>query len=227
MKKVELKLDHVFKSFKQAHKTVTILKDVSITFQGGDTNAIMGPSGAGKSTLLHLLAGIDEPSQGTVLLDGRDIALFGDAERVDLLHRAMGMVFQFPYLIRELSVVENVMLPGLVLEKDHHYCLERAHYLLQRVGLVDKINEKPASLSGGQQQRVSVARALFNKPAFLLADEPTGSLDEETGHEIIQLLLECRESWGMGLIINTHEPEIAALMNNRYIMHSGTITQKK
>lgn len=226
MNKSELKLNHVFKEFKQADRSITILNDITHAFDGEQTYAIMGPSGAGKSTLLHLLAGIDDPTAGSVMLDGRSIQALSGSERVDLLHRSIGMVFQFPYLIRELSVVENVMLPGLVLEKDRHYCFERAEYLLNRVGLHDKIDQKPSSLSGGQQQRVAVARALFNKPSFLLADEPTGSLDEKTGNEIIQLLVECHESWGMGIIINTHEPEIARLMDFTYILHNGKLDKK-
>ncbi len=200
------------KSFLQGGQPVEVIKGISITFEQGKTYAITGVSGSGKSTFLQLLAGLDAPTSGVIKCSsGIQLA----------------MVFQFPYLIRELSVFENVMLKGFIAGRARAAGEAEAAELLDAVGLADKRDAYPGTLSGGQQQRVAIARALFNHPHFLLADEPTGALDEDTGKKIIDLLITLSKRWNMGLIISSHDPYVAHQMNEVLEMHHGTLIRKK
>jgi ABC-type lipoprotein export system ATPase subunit len=212
------------KQFTQGSTTIDVLKNISISFAQGSTYAITGTSGSGKSTLLHLLAGIDTPTHGTVAYNSTPISSFSETERSHFLNKTVGLIFQLPYLIQELSVIENVALKGFINNINRAASLEQAHQLLATVGLADKAYAAPATLSGGQQQRVAIARALFNKPAFLLADEPTGNLDEKTGASIIDFINECQQKWHMGLIISTHDQYVAQKMKQAYHLHNGILT---
>lgn len=224
---MRLRLDAVSKSFATQTGKLSVLKGVSSSFEQGKSYAITGASGTGKSTLLHILAGLTEPNEGAVYVDECNISLFGQAERERFLNRTMGLLFQVPYLIKELTVLENVMMKGLIIGQSAEACTQEALALLEIMGLQDKASERPPVLSGGQQQRVALARALFGKPAFLLADEPTGDLDPHTGKTIIDLLLQCQATWGMGIIVSTHDVYVAQSMQEIYELKGGVLKVKK
>ncbi len=224
MNKVQLKVDHVSKHFMQGDKQIEVLRDISVLFENNTTYAIMGVSGTGKSTFMHILAGLDTPSIGKVFFDNTNLSVLSEKERALFFNKSVGLLFQLPYLIRELSVIENVALPGLIAGNNQSTCLKRAQELLSVVGLTDKQDAKPSSLSGGQQQRVALARALFNRPAFLLADEPTGNLDIKTGKDMVALLLKCHTQWGMGIIVSTHDAYVAENMQKIYQIKNGRLS---
>lgn len=202
---------------------INILHNLSASFAQGASYAITGVSGTGKSTLMHILAGLDKPNAGSVLFNDRNIAHFSAHERSLFLNQSVGLVFQAPYLIRELTVLENIMVPGIIAGMTRDQCSARATELLDHVQLSHKKDNKVAMLSGGQQQRVALARALFNKPAFLLADEPTGNLDEQTGKAIVDLLHTCHKTYNMGIIVSTHDSYVAASMHYRYYLEQGVL----
>jgi lipoprotein-releasing system ATP-binding protein len=224
MKNGKLVANGVSKWFKQGGNQLVILNEVSVTFEQGATYGIKGVSGTGKSTLLHIMAGLDSPSKGTVSLYGVPFAEMSDSQLMRVRNEQLGLVFQQPYLIKELSVIENIMMPQLVGGISYEQAHVHAAGLLQRVGLQEKSEALPASLSGGQQQRIAIMRALSNKPLFLLADEPTGNLDEKTGVDIIDFLLECQSEWGMGLIISSHDAYVAQKMDTVYTLHDGRLS---
>ncbi len=213
----------VCKDFNQGGKTQKVLRGISVNFVHDHAYAITGVSGSGKSTLLHLLGGLDSPSQGFILCNGKDLAIFKHAEKNVLLNQRLGFVFQFHYLIKELSVIENVILPGLIAGQKRVTCYQRARELLVMMGIEGKENAYPTTLSGGEQQRVAIARALFNKPAFLLADEPTGNLDADNARIVIDLFFKAKAEWGMGIILCSHDPAVYERMETIYHLHDGVI----
>lgn len=215
----------ITKSFTQGKTTLTVFAGLSHTFTQPNTYALMGVSGAGKSTLLHILAGLEQPTQGSVVFNGKSLSSFTSQEHDYLLNRSFGLVFQSPYLIHELSVLENIMLPGLIAGMPSEQAQQQAQDLLHKIQLYDKAHLSPSYLSGGQQQRVAIMRALFNKPSFLFADEPTGNLDEKTGQEVMGFLQECQKEWQMGLIISTHDKQIAHRMQQVLTLHEGRLVQ--
>jgi len=160
-----------------------------------------------------------------VLFDGKSLASVASAEKDNFLNKKIGLVFQYSYLIAELSVLENVAIPGMISGRSFSACKERALQLLQEVGIAEKADSCPDSLSGGQQQRVAVARAIFNEPMFLLADEPTGNLDIQTGKKIVDLILQCCKKWSMGAIITSHDPYIAQSMDRVYELRDGLLKE--
>jgi lipoprotein-releasing system ATP-binding protein len=224
MKHGTLVAQNISKWFRQGQNELMVLKDVSIAFTQGVTYGIKGVSGSGKSTFLHILAGLDAPSQGIVALDGDSFSDMSDAQMMQVRNARIGLVFQLPYLIKELSVIENIMMPQLIGGKTYEQAHTNASALLERVGLQEKSDALPSSLSGGQQQRIAILRALINKPLFLLADEPTGNLDEKTAAGIVDFLLECHAQWGMGMIISSHDPYLAQKMGTVYTLHDGRLS---
>lgn len=221
-----LHVENLHKTYVSGQQTLNVLKDVTVDFKQGSGYAIVGVSGSGKSTLMHLLAGLDKPTSGSVFFNNTDITTLNPAEKDVFLQQSIGLVFQLPYLIKELSVLENIMLRGYIMGLEPEECKTRALELLDAVGIADKALSNPLSLSGGQQQRVALARALFSKPAFLIADEPTGSLDAYTAQGIVQLVLNCQREWGMGVIISTHDAFVAQNMETVYQLNDGTLTLK-
>jgi len=218
-----LKTDGIYKVFVQGTQKITVLNNIYSSFSSGNTYAITGISGAGKSTFMHILAGLDTPTKGNVFFNDISLQTLPPSTLAQFLNKSIGLVFQSSYLLRELSVIENIMLPGLISGRSKHDCEKRAEQLLHTVDLINKKNSKTGELSGGQQQRVAIARALFNEPAFLIADEPTGNLDLATGKTIIDLLLSCHHEWGMGIIVSSHDDYVAHAMNEVYELSEGTL----
>ena len=213
---------HLTKTFTNDTKTIIVLNNIQKIFMQGKTYAITGQSGVGKSTFLHLLAGLDTPTTGDIFFN--DISLNNTpAQKRASLQTKIGLVFQTPHLMKELSVIENICLPGFIAHNNTDYVKDYAQELLNIVGLTEKVHAKPGELSGGQQQRVVLARALINTPSFLLADEPTGNLDVKTGKKIIELLISCCIKKNIGIIVSSHDPYVTDAMEETYTLSNGTL----
>ena len=205
--------------------TVRALDHVNLSIEPTEFVAIMGPSGCGKSTLLHMLGGLDKPTSGRVLLDGADLSKLDDTALTVLRRRRIGFVFQFYNLIPVLSAVENVALP-LVFDGDQKDAAARARDWLRKIGLADRMDNRPDQLSGGQQQRVALARALVAEPALILADEPTGNLDSLAADEILRLLRQAADDWGRTVVLVTHDARMAACADGIVFMKDGAIVDE-
>ena len=206
-------------------RILPILEDVDLVVPAGDFVAILGPSGSGKSTLLGLMAGLDRPTEGSVLLDGREISGMTESELALLRRRRVGFVFQSFQLLGNLTALENVLLPLELTGVDR--ARSRALEQLDRVGLSDRTHHYPSQLSGGEQQRVALARAFAPDPDLLLADEPTGNLDGDTGRDILKLLTDLRERAGLTLVLVTHDPVVAGLARRRVHLRRGRIDREE
>ena len=204
-----LQLDNISKSFNMAGYKLDVLKEVNLSVNSGRTLAITGSSGAGKSTMLHIMGGLERPTTGEVLFQGQDIYKGSSGALDRYRNRNVGFVFQFHYLLNDFTAFENVLIPAVLAEKVGKAAEERAHCLLERMGLKDRMTHFPKELSGGEQQRVALARAMMNEPALLLADEPTGNLDKANSRSVQELLFSLADE-GMAVIIVTHDHEIAA-----------------
>lgn len=220
---MKLIVKNLFKSFLQGKKKLSVLKGVSFDFEKGKTYAITGASGSGKSTLMHILGGLDTKDKGSVIFNGQDVFKLSLKDKEKFLNNYLGFIFQFHYLIKELSVLQNIILPGLISGKSKDECELKAKRLLKNVGLENKIDSYPTQLSGGEQQRVSILRAIFNKPEFLLADEPTGDLDSDNAQKIVDLLLDCQKKWGMGIIICSHDKAVYKQMDKVLTLKDGLL----
>ena len=215
------------KSYVLPHKTVVVLKGASFTVDAGERVAIVGRSGTGKSTLLHLLGGLDRPNAGDVSIDGKLIYALSPRERSRLRAKRIGFVFQSYHLLPEMDVVENVMLPAMALGENLVHARARVLELLAHVGLSDRATHTPMELSGGEQQRVALARALMNNPVLLLADEPTGNLDRDTGAQILELLFGLAQQHEHALVVVTHAPEVAARCHRVLRLEDGLLVPGK
>lgn len=215
-------LQNVNKSIQTGTHRVDILRDVSFEIQQGEFVAIMGASGSGKSTLLGLLAGLDSPTSGSIVLDGQDISRLPESKLADIRGRKIGFVFQSYQLIPTLTAEENVLLPA-ELAGETAGGVERARQLLDMVGLAERRDHYPVQLSGGEQQRVALARAFILKPPILLADEPTGNLDSTNGRQVLDLLLQLNQSEGATLVLVTHDKELAAHAGRRITLRDGAV----
>jgi putative ABC transport system ATP-binding protein len=204
---------------------VTALRDVSLRIARGEYIGVVGPSGCGKSTLLHVLGVVDVPSSGTVLFEDREIGSLSDAERSRLRLRQIGFVFQRFFLLPMLTAWENVELPQAEAGVDRAERRQRTRELLEYVGLAARAGHRPSELSGGEMQRVAIARALANRPRLLLADEPTGELDEATGDQIISLIDRLHAD-GMAVVVVTHDPAVAARAHRLLRMRDGAIVEE-
>jgi len=223
---LEVSLQRVRKRFRRGSETVDALDDVSLNVPAGEFCAVMGPSGSGKSTLLHLVAGIDAPSGGRVLVDGRDLAALSDDERTLLRRHRIGLVFQFFNLLPTLSALENVALPLELDGTARSEAERRARELLRELGLGDRLDHRPHQLSGGQMQRVAIARALVGDPALLLADEPTGNLDSHAGEDVLRLLRTTADARGHTVLMVTHDEHAAGIGDRVVHLQDGRITSE-
>jgi ABC-type lipoprotein export system ATPase subunit len=199
------------------------LRDATGEVGAGEVVAVTGRSGSGKSTLLHLAAGIDTPTSGEVILLGRPLAALSDGERTRLRRDHVGLVFQFFHLLPHLSALENVLVPALVAGDPADAAEARARDLLARVGLADRAGDPVDGLSGGEMQRVALCRAILRRPRLLLADEPTGNLDEETGRTVLELMLALARGEGSAVLFVTHSAELARVADAVWTMHSGVL----
>jgi putative ABC transport system ATP-binding protein len=211
------------KEYRVGDRPLTVLRDVSFSLPQGAFVAIVGPSGSGKTTLLGLLAGLDTPSRGTVLLDDADLGAMDEDRRARLRGQKVGFVFQSFQLIPTLTAIENVQVP-LELRGDSN-AAERARELLKRVGLGDRLDHFPTELSGGEQQRVAIARAFSNEPRILFADEPTGNLDSDTGQRIVELLEQLNRESGATIVLVTHDAALAARAGRIIRLSDGVVVQ--
>jgi lipoprotein-releasing system ATP-binding protein len=215
----------LWKTYSNGTKKVEVLRGIDLRVGTGETVAVTGPSGVGKSTLLHILGVLDRPTDGTVLLDGGDILALSDTERARLRNKRIGFVFQFFQLLPEFSALENVIMPGLIAGESRSTLKARALQLLTDVGLAERTNHRPGELSGGEQQRVAIARALVMSPDVLLADEPTGNLDPDTGEEIEALMIELNRSRHTTLIVVTHKDSLSRAMDRRVGLVAGKLEE--
>jgi lipoprotein-releasing system ATP-binding protein len=211
------------KRFEEGSAVLEVLKGVDLAVEIGETLAIVGASGAGKTTLLQLLGGLDRPTDGQVLVFGKDLATLNNVERGRIRNASLGFVYQFHHLLPEFTAVENVAMSLLLRRLSLADVREKAVNLLARVGLADRLHHRPGELSGGERQRVAVARALVTEPAVVLADEPTGNLDQKTGERVLELLLELNSETGASLVIVTHSSQIADRMSRVLEMDDGIL----
>lgn len=221
-----LRLDSVTKEFDTAAGPLRILDNLSLSIAPGESIAIIGPSGSGKSTLLNLLGSLDHPTRGRVTLAGRDLTALDETQLAAVRNRQIGLVFQSHHLLPQCTVLENVLLPTLAANSAAPAdALQRAARLLDRVGLTSRLDHRPAQLSGGERQRVAVVRALINQPQLLLADEPTGALDQSSATQLGQLLVEMNREEAVTLIVVTHSQELAFKMKRVLKLEEGRLVQ--
>lgn len=213
------------KSFRKGPEVIEVLRGVELGATKAEGIAITGASGSGKSTLLHLLGGLEKPDRGTIVYGERDISAMGEGEIARFRNKKIGFVFQFHYLLPEFTALENVEVPALLSGPMSDHVRKRAESLLDVVGLSDRMTHKPGELSGGEQQRVAIARSLMMSPEILLADEPTGDLDSETGLKIIELFSHLRKSLAITMIVATHNMELARVMERILVLKGGHLEQ--
>lgn len=205
---------------------LTILRNVNVRIRAGESLAIVGASGSGKSTLLHILGALDGPSAGSVLFEGRDLASLSPAQAAAFRNRELGFVFQFHHLLPEFTTLENVAMQAIIGGMARPRALRLAEAALERVGLAERRDHSVTTLSGGERQRAAIARATLLEPKVLLADEPTGNLDGNTGERVVQLLLELNRSLGMTLVVVTHNRDLAARMGRSLELRSGELYEQ-
>jgi len=214
-----IELRGVSKTVDSGGQPLTILHPLDYTISSGQFVAIVGPSGSGKSTLLGLLAGLDAPTSGSIVIDGTDITRLGEDRLAKLRGEKIGFVFQFFHLVPSLTAFENVLIPMEIAGRRN--ATERARELLHEVGLTDRAHHYPSQLSGGEQQRIAIGRALANDPPIVLADEPTGNLDSTTGRHIMELLLRVHRARNTTLVLVTHDAELSSLADTRLVLRDG------
>lgn len=220
-----LRCENISKIYGEGQTQVKALDQVSFSIEKGEFVSIVGPSGSGKSTLLHILGGVDKPTSGTVTIDGTDIYKLNEDKLAIFRRRQIGLIYQFYNLLPVLNVDENILLPHLLDGRKMNK--ERLDMMVSQMGLGERRNNLPSQLSGGQQQRVSIGRALFNHPAIVLADEPTGNLDRKSGNEIIELLKESNQKQKQTLILITHDESIALQADRMIYIEDGRITKNE
>lgn len=218
-----IELTHIYKSYNQGIHSLEILKDINLNIASGEFVALVGASGAGKSTLLHISGLLECADQGDVIMAGVPTKDFSDIKRTKIRRSEIGFVYQFHNLLPDFTALENVIMPQLIAGVSNKKSKIRAEELLEKMGLSERIDHRPAQLSGGEQQRVAIARALANHPRLILADEPTGNLDEKTGNDVIDVLLDVSREEGISALIATHNKNIAARMDRVVSLKDGII----
>lgn len=217
-----VRMEAITRHYRVGGQTIAALDGVGFEVPRGQFTAIVGPSGSGKSTLLNMLGCLDRPDSGRYLLDEVDVSTFDDEHASDFRNRRIGFVFQSFHLLPRLSVLENVLLPRRFLRGDASGLEERAHYLLDRMGLGERLEHRPGQLSGGQMQRVAIARALLMQPALLLADEPTGNLDSKSAADVLELIHEVHAG-GQTVVLVTHDADVAARAQRQITLRDGRV----
>lgn len=225
MNNAVLALDGIVKTFKQGGNDLEVLRGGSVRIERGETVALVGPSGAGKSTLLHVAGLLERPDVGEITMSGVTCSKLTDYRRTELRRVMIGFVYQFHHLLPEFSALENVVVPQMIASVSKLVAEERAHALLETVGLADRITHRPARLSGGEQQRVAIARALANRPRLLIADEPTGNLDHKTAERVFELLVTLSNDAGVAMLVATHNPDLAARMDRTLTIRGGILEE--
>lgn len=221
MQDVLLQVQSVSKSYHDGAVTTQVLSNVDLQVFKGEQLAIVGSSGSGKSTLLHIMGTLDEPTAGKVLLLGEDLYQVSSARQAQIRNQDLGFIYQFHHLLPEFTALENVAMPAFIQGKDRKRALVDAKALLERVGLGHRMTHIPAELSGGERQRVAIARALINKPKLVLADEPTGNLDANSGDAVYELIRELADQLGTAFVVVTHDHKLAARMDRQLMMKNG------
>jgi len=219
-----LEVHGIVKSYVVGGRPLTVLRDLDLAVEAGEMIAIVGASGVGKSTLLHVLGGLDRVDQGTIAIDGTVVTALADADVVAFRNRHVGFVFQFHHLLPEFNALENAEMPMRIARVPLADARPHAEDLLRRVGLGERLSHRPGMLSGGEQQRVAVARALVMQPSMLLADEPTGDLDEATADTLHALLREMHRDFGLTSVIATHNPRLAAACDRVFRLRDGRLS---
>lgn len=218
-----LQVQQVQKTYYSASKRIDVLQGLDLEIPSARMIAIMGASGVGKSTLLHLLGALDRPDSGRILFQGEDVTRFSSEQLANFRNRKIGFIFQMHHLLPEFNTLENTMMPHLMREYDRKAAGERAEKILAEVGLSERLDHRPGQLSGGEQQRAAIARALMRDPLLVLADEPTGNLDERTSASIFQLFRELHSNRNLSFVIATHNPALAAICDETYLLHEGRL----
>ena len=215
------------KNITKSFGSLQVLKGIDLHINKGEIVSIVGPSGAGKTTLLQIIGTLDKPDSGSIVIDGIDVSNLSKAKLSDFRNRHLGFVFQFHQLLPEFTALENIMIPAFIAGTSQSEAKERAMELLKFMGLEDRASHKPNELSGGEKQRVAVARALVNKPAVILADEPSGSLDSKNKAELHQLFFDLRDKFGQTFVIVTHDESLAATTDRTIHMKDGIISEER
>lgn len=221
-----LKAGDLHKSFQSASRQIDVLKGLDLNVPAGKMIAIMGASGVGKSTLLHVLGALDRPDSGEILFEGMNLMRFTQDELANFRNEKIGFVFQMHHLLPEFDALENTMIPFLIRQYDRPAAAARAKEILKEVGLMERLDHRPGQLSGGEQQRVAIARALMCDPKLILADEPTGNLDEETASSVFQLFRQLHQQRNLSFVIATHNPDLASICDVTYLLHDGKLTTR-
>lgn len=225
-KNVLYSLKEVSKVFSGPAEDLTVVKPVTLEINAGESIAIVGPSGSGKSTFLHMLGTLDTPSTGEILFENRSLVKMSDADKAHFRNKELGFVFQFHHLLPEFTTLENVALQGTIGRVDFKKALKLAEEKLEQVGLKERIHHAVTTLSGGERQRAAIARALMNNPKVILADEPTGNLDEKSGRQVADLLAELNQKIGTTLVIVTHNPELASELDRCLEIKGGSLREQ-
>lgn len=221
-----LSLKNIEKTYESSGENLTIIKDLSLDLERGKKCVVVGKSGSGKSTLLNMIGGLDAATSGTILVNGQDVSKMNEKQINEFRKKVLGLVFQFHYLLKDFTAVENIFLPAYMAGVPKKEAFERANDLLEEVGLADRKDHLPSQLSGGERQRVAVARSLVNDPELILADEPTGNLDPENAILIGDMLFRLSEKHGKTLVLVTHDMNLAAKGDVRYSIEGGALVEK-
>ena len=220
-----LETKNLSKHFSEGELRVDVLKGIDFSINKNESVAIIGASGSGKSTLLHLLGGLDVADTGEIVINGEDISKLNDEQRGEMRNKHLGFIYQFHHLLPEFSALENVAMPLLIRRSNKKEAFDKANNLLEKVGLAKRIQHRPGELSGGERQRAAIARALVTEPACILADEPTGNLDEKTADQVFELILELNQNLGTSLIMVTHNLELSKRVDRVVELKEGVLVE--
>ena len=225
MGEIILQAKDLFKSFSNGKKNLQVLSGFSLQVEAGKINTIMGQSGSGKSTAMNIIGTLDSPDSGEVIFDSKDINNMTDEALSEFRNRELGFVFQFHHLLPEFTALENILMPSWI-RNNFESVEEKALMMLEKVGLLERKDHFPSQLSGGERSRVAVLRALINNPRLILADEPTGNLDQKNALKLIDLLLEINRDFQQAIVLTTHNPEVAAIGHGQFTLENGNLSER-